>query len=301
MRLLVVLAGASGLLLIASGAPVLRRNRLGPRVEPYLSGLRGKPSRLLARGDVQGGVVRRWIAARAMSIPTDRVSSTVERLESISYEGGLEGFRVQQATWAAGAGAASACVLVLLAGAGAAVDLRALPALAVTGFVTGWLGRDWWLSRQVDARRAALAEELPIAIDLVTLSIMAGESVPAACARTASTLGAGIGEELGRVVAEVRSGTPVIEALEAMARRVPEPSIARFVDALCTGIEKGAPLADVLRAQADDARDARRRRLLELGGRREVLMLVPVVFLVMPVVVVFALYPGLVSLDLLVP
>jgi tight adherence protein C len=56
-----------------------------------------------------------------------------------------------------------------------------------------------------------------------------------------------------------------------------------------------------LRGQADDARDARRRHLLELGGKKEVLMLVPVVFLIMPVVVVFALYPGLVTLDLLVP
>jgi tight adherence protein C len=82
---------------------------------------------------------------------------------------------------------------------------------------------------------------------------------------------------------------------------VPEPAVARLVDALCTGIEKGSPLADVLRAQADDGRDLSRRRLLELGGRREVWMLVPVVFLIMPVVVVWALYPGLVSLDLLVP
>jgi len=56
-----------------------------------------------------------------------------------------------------------------------------------------------------------------------------------------------------------------------------------------------------LRAQADDGREARRRLLLEMGGRREVLMLVPVVFLIMPVVVLFALLPGLVSLELLVP
>jgi tight adherence protein C len=77
--------------------------------------------------------------------------------------------------------------------------------------------------------------------------------------------------------------------------------MARFVDAVCTGIERGAPLSDVLRAQADDARDARRRQLLELGGQKEVWMLVPVVFLIMPVVVLFALYPGLVSLNLLVP
>ena len=40
-----------------------------------------------------------------------------------------------------------------------------------------------------------------------------------------------------------------------------------------------------------------KRDLIEAGGRREVLMLVPVVFLELPVVILFALYPGLVSLS----
>ena len=190
---------------------------------------------------------------------------------------------------------------MILARIFSSVDLRSLPALMVVAFVTGFLARDWWLSRQVDQRRARLAGELPAAIDLVTLSVMAGESVSSACARVSRALPSGIGAEFARVVADVRSGTPIVEALEMMGTRVPDPAISRFVDALCTGIEKGAPLADTLRAQSEDARDSRRRRLLEIGGRREIAMLVPVVFLVMPTVVVFALYPGLVSLDLLVP
>jgi tight adherence protein C len=32
---------------------------------------------------------------------------------------------------------------------------------------------------------------------------------------------------------------------------------------------------------------------MEQGGRREILMMVPVVFLILPVTVLFALYPGL--------
>jgi tight adherence protein C len=250
---------------------------------------------------VRPGPVRSWAARRIAAIPSDHLIRLAERLTAAGFTGGVEAFRVQQATWGATVGAGTCGGLVLLAGAGVGVDLRVLPIMAVLGFVTGWLARDWWLSRQIELRRRALVEELPVAIDLVTLSIMAGESVAAACARTSAGLSGGMGDELGRVVADVRSGTPVVEALEDMGRRVPEPAFARFVDALCTGIEKGAPLADVLRAQADDAREARRRRLLELGGRREVLMLVPVVFLIMPVVTVFALFPGLVSLDLIVP
>jgi tight adherence protein C len=130
---------------------------------------------------------------------------------------------------------------------------------------------------------------------------MAGESIPAAFERVGAAIRGVIGREFHGVIADVRAGESLLEALEAMSRRSPHPSIGRFVDALCTGLERGTPLAEVLRAQADDARELKRRRLLELGGRKEVLMLVPVVFLIMPVVVVFALYPGLVSLQLLVP
>ncbi len=64
---------------------------------------------------------------------------------------------------------------------------------------------------------------------------------------------------------------------------------------------EGTPLADVLHAQAADVREAGRRALIESAARREVFMLVPVVFLVLPVTVLFAFYPGLVGLRLTTP
>jgi len=71
------------------------------------------------------------------------------------------------------------------------------------------------------------------------------------------------------------------------------------VDALVVALERGTPLADVLRSQADDIRGARRRTLLELAGRKDVLMLVPVVFLILPTVVLIALFPAAQALRLL--
>jgi len=57
-------------------------------------------------------------------------------------------------------------------------------------------------------------------------------------------------------------------------------------------------VTEVLRAQAQDARDEGRRALMERGGKQVVAMMVPVVFLVLPVTVVFAVYPGLAVLRL---
>lgn len=299
MSVAIALLGSAGIALFVSALPVFRGRSLAGRVEPYLGGLHGRPSPLLATRT--GGVT----AARLQLIwekyrpgSTDRVA---KRLTASGGELTPGEFRLEQVTWALTAAVAAILVLGLAATSGVGVDPTAAIVLALLAFVTGALARDWLLGRMIVERTGGLVQELPTAMDLLSLSILAGESIPAAFTRVSALMPGGIGEELRRVVADVRAGDPLVVALETFKRRVPDHAVFRLVDALITGIEKGAPLTDVLRAQASDQREGHRRYLLELGGRREVLMLVPVVFLIMPVVVVFALWPGLVSLDLLVP
>ncbi|CAN5724961.1 type II secretion system F family protein [soil metagenome] len=302
MSAVVALLGAVGIVVLVSGLPPLRASSLARRIEPYLSGLHGRPSNLLRRPRRfdEGRYVGRLGARIARSIPLSHEGLTT-RLRAAGDLREAADLRLEQCIWAL-AGIVSLWALVVVAAfAGTSIDALVLPPLTVIAGTGGFLARDWWLGRQIENRMALLQEELPTAIDLVTLSIMAGESVAAAFARVGEALRSEIGREFGSVVADVRAGSPVSEALETMKQRVPIPGVSRFVDALVTGIERGSPLADVLRAQAEDGREARRRWLLEVGGRREVLMLVPVVFLIMPVVVVFTLLPGLVALDLLVP
>ncbi len=290
---------ALGAALFFSGLPMLRRPGISDRVMPYLRGLGEDSIRTL---EPAKSLVESLVGSRFLSkLPGSTDSELADRLKAAGDDHSPTGFRVGQLVWATIAAMAALVLAGLAAAAGARGEGRVVPVFVAVAFVTGWLTRDWWLGRQITERRAALKEELPTAIDLVTLSIMAGESVPAAFARVAGILRTGVGHEFALVVADMRAGSNVVDALEAMKSRWPEAIVARLVDALITGIERGAPLAAVLRAQADDCREARRRELLEMGGRREVLMLVPVVFLIMPVVVAYALFPGLVSLDLLVP
>lgn len=290
--------GAIGLALTATGLPVLGGSHLARRVEPYLRGLNDALQPVGAtEGFGLGAFVPRWIAGLLPGTEAE----LERRLAAAQLDPRATAFRTEQLIWALAAAGSVFFVIVGMSTTGRAMNPAAVPLLTAVAFLTGALARDWWLTRQVKSRHASLKEELPTAIDLVTLSIMAGESVPAAFARVAGILESGIGGVLGDAVGEMRTGVPAVDALERMKARLPDPQVARFVDALVTGIERGAPLADVLRAQADDCREARRRELLELGGKREVLMLVPVVFLIMPVVVVYALLPGLASLNLLVP
>jgi len=110
-----------------------------------------------------------------------------------------------------------------------------------------------------------------------------------------------LARELGRALADARSGAPLVTALERVADRASLPELRRFVDGVAIAVERGTPLAEVLRAQAVDVREAGRRRLMEAGARKEIAMMLPVVFLLLPLTVVFALFPGFYGLSFTTP
>lgn len=113
-----------------------------------------------------------------------------------------------------------------------------------------------------------------------------------------AVLGAALSRELARALADARAGASLVQALEGIASRTSLAPLARFVDGVTIAVERGTPLAEVLRAQAVDVREAGKRQLLESAGRREIAMMLPVVFLVLPVTVLFALFPGFYGLRL---
>jgi tight adherence protein C len=294
------------LALLASAAPRLRRPTLLARLDPYLRGLEPQRTRLLR--DEQPPLVPSPTLERLLRPVLEEGARIIERwlggsegatrrLHQAGLHESLPRFRAEQVLWGLVGSAAAICGSVLLLMAD-----RRPPAIGVVGGVAfgllaGVLSRDWWLTQQVERRQARMLSELPSLADLICLAVTAGEAPRAAIERAVMRIRGELGCELEVVLADLRAGMPFTAAMERLAARVPVPQVVRFVDGLVVAVERGTPLADVLRAQAADIREQRKRELIEAGGRREVLMLVPVVFLILPVVVLFALYPGFFSLS----
>jgi tight adherence protein C len=213
----------------------------------------------------------------------------------------LQEFRIQQVLWGAAAFAVAALMSMAMLAAGSARSPGLLVVFAAGMAVGGVLARDQALTRQIRLRESRIVGELPTVADLLAVSVAAGESPAAAVERTARVTGGELGRELALVLNEVRAGAGLVHSLDAMSRRVAVPAVTRFTDGIAVAVERGTPLADVLRSQAADAREVRKRTLMEIGGRKEILMLIPVVFLVLPVTVLFALYPGLAHFDVIAP
>ncbi|WP_369132034.1 type II secretion system F family protein [Modestobacter sp. I12A-02662] len=301
--MLLGLTAGTGLLLAIACAPPFRQVRLVDRLAPYVHDTPA-PSRLLGTA-TQPGLLS---AARRVFGPVlvdgarfvDRVlggrASVRRRLDALGEETSVEDFRVEQLVW----GGLGLLGGVLVAGVGSVlagtVNVLSVALVCVAGLVGGVLGRDWWLTQQVQRREELLLAEFPVIAELLALAVTAGESPTAAIARVVRLSGGELARELDAALGRARAGVPLVAALQQLADRTSLEALARFVDGLVVAVERGTPLAEVLRAQAADVREAGKRRLLEAGGRKEIAMMVPVVFLVLPVTVVFALFPGLISI-----
>jgi tight adherence protein C len=223
-------------------------------------------------------------------------ASVRRRLAGLGLRTTVEEFRIEQVVWGvAGMVGGAASGLFVGAVRGSVSPLLAV-LLGLGGLVGGVLGRDWWLTRALAQREQTMLAEFPVVADLLALSVVAGESPLAALERVCRLTRGELAIDLGRALAQIRSGTPVPIALTELAEQTSLDAFTRFLHGLVVAIERGTPLAEVLRAQAVDVREAGKRALLEAGGRKEISMMVPVVFLILPVTVLFALYPGLLTL-----
>jgi tight adherence protein C len=302
------LAVGSGIAITVSRIPRLRRLTLADRVAPYLRDS-PQPSRLLtdARTITPFPTLERLIrpalrpAVRLLERTLGGTVGVRRRLENAGSELSLEQFRIEQLGWGA-LGLLGGIALSLLLLAEGRIEQPAV--LAVLSLLTGVLGvlaRDRALSRQVRRRADRILAEFPTIAELLALSVAAGEGALGAIERVAR-LGRGeLAGELRRAVAEIRAGAPLSHALEGVAARTSPAPVVRFVDGIVIAIDRGTPLADVLRAQAADARESRKRALIEEGGRREIAMMVPVVFMILPLTVIFALFPGFYGLTFTSP
>ena len=293
---------AAGLLLMIWAAPPLRRTTLADRIAPYLSDTAAH-SRTISGPDSRtaGSALGRLLApvlrdlARSVDRAVGGQISVRRRLDALDLSTSVEQFRLEQVLWGAAATGVGLGI-GLLAVVSGQTNPAAIVVLIVVCALGGVLGRDWWLTQAAAKRDAEILAEFPVIAEMLALVVTAGEGPIGAIDRVCRLAGGHLVRQLSSVLADTRSGTPFLEAVTTLRDRTRLEPLARFLDGMAVAIERGTPLADVLRAQAADVRALGKRQLMESGGQREIAMMVPVVFVVLPVTILFALYPGLVAI-----
>ncbi len=211
----------------------------------------------------------------------------------------LINFRRKQIIFA-GTGMIAALVWILLRVSAGNHFSPFIGCLLISGaFIFGGWFTKWSLARRANKRREYIEEQLPAVLELLAFAVSAGEPVLLALRRISKSCSGPLVTELGKVVNSVNSGDGLVSALNQMSNQIESQPVARVIHSLELALERGTPLVQVLRAQAADARAHQVRTLLVLAGHKETSMMLPVVFLILPMIVAVALYPGMIALQVL--
>lgn len=140
--------------------------------------------------------------------------------------------------------------------------------------------------------RTAIELEFPMMVELFAI-LLAGNLSPATALDHISRRTEGEFSRLLReAVLHIQKGANFSEALDLLSARIQSPMVRRFCDSLMIAVERGSPLVDVVHRQVEEVRNEARSRLLAAAGKAEIALMIPVVFLILPISVLFALWPS---------
>lgn len=207
----------------------------------------------------------------------------------------LRGERVANRLIATGAGVLAGLLLgqgdLFLQGPG-----RSTLPLALLGGLGGWLVYGMHRSTVEQRRGRRLRFELPVVADTLALHIVAGESVGTAIERFVKESDGVAADELNEVLSEHHGGASLTEALQQAGRLTSDDEAQRLYALLAHAHDTGGRLADSLIDLSTDYRAALSRDLTAEGGKRALATYGPVLALMVPVTLLFLLYPTLAGL-----
>ncbi len=147
------------------------------------------------------------------------------------------------------------------------------------------------LARSSRARAALF--ELPEVLDLLVVCLRAGGGVYQALQTVVPRASGELAKELSRILLAVQYGSSLSKEILRLSDALPHPQFAELSNKVILSLVRGTSLAKMLEDQSQSVRAEIKNQLLRQAGRNETRMLVPLVFLILPVTVLFAIYPSL--------
>jgi tight adherence protein C len=161
--------------------------------------------------------------------------------------------------------------------------------LAAAGYVLP----DLWLTQLVGQRRRQIQKSLAEATDLLTLVVESGMSLDEGLLSITERFHNALGDEIGKVLREIRLGRPRMAALEHMADTVGVPDLHHLVESIVQSDQMGVPIARLLRVQATEMRRRQRQGAQERAAQASSRMVFPMVGCIFPVLWIVLLGPAI--------
>jgi tight adherence protein C len=175
----------------------------------------------------------------------------------------------------------------------AASGLSAIKILLVVVIAAmGWQLPGMVIHRRGKARLDEIDRQLPDAIDLLIATVEAGMGFGASLDLVSGRYRGALGDELRLTMKQQRLGIGMQQGLEDMGARCDTPSMRAFVRTTTRGESMGVSVGPILRELSVDMRRRRRQAARERMQKAPIKMIFPLMFLVMPALMIVIMYPA---------
>jgi Flp pilus assembly protein TadB len=148
-----------------------------------------------------------------------------------------------------------------------------------------------------EVKESELNEELVNILQMLSIMISAGES-PMMALRYISQRSVGyIPKLIDQSFSKYESGRNLAQTLEQIAVATGSSQVRRLTNSIQIAIQRGTPILDVLNNQVQSLNKQINLALLRKSGKSEIALLIPVVFLILPVSISFAIWPSIYGLN----
>ena len=171
--------------------------------------------------------------------------------------------------------------------------------LSVSNYATqlSWLEQLIRKLTGIDIKESEVNEELVNILQMLSIMISAGES-PMMALRYISQRSVGyIPKLIDQSFSKYESGRNLAQTLEQIAVATGSSQVRRLTNSIQIAIQRGTPILDVLNNQVQSLNKQINLALLKKSGKSEIALLIPVVFLILPVSISFAIWPSIYGLN----
>jgi tight adherence protein C len=158
--------------------------------------------------------------------------------------------------------------------------------------VVGFLVPGLWLERATEARKRAIRNGLPDALDLLVVCLEAGSSLDQGLVKAGAELEIAypdLAYELQTIITETRAGKTRLEAFKNFSERTKVEEVRALTAMLVQTDRFGTSISQALRAHSETVRVARRQAAEERAAKVSVKLVFPLVLFLFPALYVIIL------------
>ncbi len=150
---------------------------------------------------------------------------------------------------------------------------------------------------RTEVKQSEINAELVSILQMLSIMVSAGES-PMSAMKYVSKRSEGILPSLiKQSFMKYEDGRTLTQTLDFIATATGSSQVRRLTNSIQIAIHRGTPILEVLNNQVLALNKQINFNLMKLSGKSEITLLIPVVFLILPVSISFAIWPSIYGLN----